>query len=483
MNKRQTKIVGLVMAVYLAVAGMFFLIARQQLYYRDFHTDMLSAATTVGEITAQREIRQRFVPQGDWITSVSLRMGTFARENTAQLTVSIVDESGALLYSVTVPSSGMIDNQVVSLSMDTPLAVSKEQPLYLVLTSPDGAPGNAVTVCLGNAISTGKAAVAQKIAPEDLAIADGVSMEGSLCFQVYERDALLVGKVYWYAVAVLGLLLLGYCLHTSRLASQGKTNRFLTFAATFRRYRFLMKQLILRDFKSRYKRSVLGVLWSFLNPLLTMLVQYVVFSTLFRGDIPNYALYLLTGIVCFNFFSEATSVSSQSIVDNTPLITKVYVPKIIYPTASVVSSTINLLFSIIPLVIVMLITGAYPKPAMLLLPYGLLCLVLLSTGIGLILATGMVFFKDVQFLWNILVMLWMYATPIFYPESIIPSSLLPLYRCNPMYQVVTFCRTILIDGVSPAPSAYFACFLCAVIPMAIGLTLFRKKQDEFILHL
>ena len=483
MNKRHAKILCLVMAVYLALASMFFLIAREQLYYRDSHTDMLSTATTVGEITVHREIRQRFVPKGSWITSVSLRMGTFARENTAQLTVSIEDASGTVLHTVTVPSGGLTDNEVMSLPLDTPLPVTKGQPLYLVLTSPDGVPGNAVTVCLGNSISAGKAAVARKIAPEDLATVDGAPQDGSLCFQIYERSELLVGKIYWYAVACLGLILLIYALRTCRLAFQGKTNRFLTCAAIFRRYSFLMKQLILRDFKSRYKRSVLGVLWSFLNPLLTMLVQYVVFSTLFRGDIPNYSLYLLTGIVCFNFFSEATSNASQSIVDNTPLITKVYVPKIIYPTASVVSSAINLLLSIIPLVIVMLITGAYPKPAMLLLPYGLLCLIFLSTGIGLVLATGMVFFKDVQFLWNILVMLWMYMTPIFYPASIIPAPLLPIYRCNPMYQVVTFCRTILIDGDSPSPSAYFACFLCAAIPMVIGLTLFRKKQDEFILHL
>lgn len=471
------------MAVYLALAGLFFLIAREQMNYQDFHTDMLSAATTVGEITSGREIRQRFVPKGSWITSISLRMGTYARENTAHLTVSIADSSGAVLHSTTVSTEGMVDNAIMSFPLGTHLPVTQKQELYLVLSSPDGVPGNAATVCLGNSISAGKTSLPQKIAPEDLAYADGNPLDGSLCFQIYQRSELLVGKVYWYAVAALGLVLLVYALRTSHLASAGKTNRFLTFTAVFRRYSFLMKQLILRDFKSRYKRSVLGVLWSFLNPLLTMLVQYIIFSTLFRGDIPNFALYLLTGIVCFNFFSEATSVASQSIVANTPLITKVYVPKIIYPTASVVSSAINLLLSLIPLIIVMLITGAYPTPAMLLLPYGLLCLIFLSTGIGLILATGMVFFKDVQFLWNILSMLWMYMTPIFYPESIIPSPLLPLYRCNPLYQVVTFCRTILMDGVSPSPSAYFACFLCAVIPMLLGLTLFRKKQDEFILHL
>lgn len=471
------------MLAYLSLASLFFLIARDQLYYREFHTDMFSSYATVGEIVAGREVRQRFVPEGGWVTSVSLRMGTYGRENTAHLTVSIVDESGTVLYSTTVSTEGMVDNGNLSFPLDTPLPVTQGQALYIVLTSPDGAPGNAVSVCFGNAISTGKASLPKRIAPEDLAYVDGAPLEGSLCFVVYQRSEIMVGKIYWYAVAALGLALLAYALRTSHLASVGKTNRFLDFMAVFRKYSFLMKQLILRDFKSRYKRSVLGILWSFLNPLLTMLVQYVVFSALFRSDIPNYALYLLSGIVCFNFFSEATSVASQSIVANTPLITKVYVPKIIYPTASVVSSTINLLLSVIPLIIVMLITGAYPKPAILLLPYGLLCLILFSTGVGLILATGMVFFKDIQFLWNILVMLWMYLTPIFYPESIIPSSLLPLYRCNPMYQVVTFCRTILLDGVSPAPGAYAACFLCAAIPMAVGLALFRKKQDEFILHL
>lgn len=483
MKKRHIKIVCVVMAVYIALAAMFFLVAREQLNYLDSHTSMLSTATTIGEITSGTEVRQRFVPSGSWVTSVGLRMGTYARENTAHLTVSIADENGAVLHSDTVSSEGMVDNSVMEFPLSTPLPVAKGQTLYLVLTSPDGEPGNAVTVCLGNSISAGKASIPQKIAPEDLVCVDGNHLNGSLCFQVYERSELLVGKIYWYAVAALGLALLAYCLHTCRLASLGKTNRLLKMVATFQRYRFLMKQLILRDFKSRYKRSVLGVLWSFLNPLLTMLVQYIVFSTLFRGDIPNYALYLLTGIVCFNFFSEATSVSSESIVINTPLITKVYVPKIIYPSASIVSSAINLLLSIIPLLIVMLITGAYPKPAIVLLPYGLLCLIFLSTGIGLMLATGMVFFKDVQFLWNILVMLWMYATPIFYPASIIPEPLMPIYRCNPLYHIVTFCRTILIDGVSPSPGSYLACLVCAVIPMFLGITLFRKKQDDFILYL
>ena len=113
----------------------------------------------------------------------------------------------------------------------------------------------------------------------------------------------------------------------------------------FSRYRFLIQQLVSRDFKTKYKRSVLGIVWSFLNPLLTMLVQYVVFSTLFKSSIPHYPAYLLSGIVLFNFFSETTTVGMTSITANAPLITKVYVPKYIYPLTRMLSSTINVALS------------------------------------------------------------------------------------------------------------------------------------------
>ena len=159
------------------------------------------------------------------------------------------------------------------------------------------------------------------------------------------------------------------------------------------RYRFLIRQLVLRDFKTKYKRSVLGVLWSFLNPLLTMSIQYVVFSTLFRSDIPNFIIYLLSGIICFNFFSEATHLCLMSIVANASLIHKVYLPKYIYPFSRTLSSGIDILLSLIPLLIMMLITKTPLRPAALLLPFGLLMLFMLSYGIGLILATMMVFFR------------------------------------------------------------------------------------------
>ena len=249
------------------------------------------------------------------------------------------------------------------------------------------------------------------------------------------------------------------------------------------RYRFLIKQLVARDFKTKYKRSVLGVVWSFLNPLLTMTVQYIVFSTLFRSDTPNFAVYLLSGIVCFNFFSEATSMSLTSIVGNASLITKVYVPKYVYPLTRVMSSTVNFLLALIPLLAAMLLTRTPIRPSALLILVGVLCLFAVSLGIGLVLASSMVFFRDTQFLWGVLSMLWMYATPIFYPETIIPVRFRLLYKCNPLYHIIRFIRIALLQGVSPEPKAYVLMFVASFVPLAIGIAVFRKTQDQFVLNL
>ncbi len=172
-----------------------------------------------------------------------------------------------------------------------------------------------------------------------------------------------------------------------------------------------------------------------------------------------------------------------SIVGNAALITKVYVPKYIYPVSRVLSSTVNLLLSLIPLFAVMLFTGAAVRPALLLLPFGLFCLLVFSLGVGMFLATTMVFFRDTQFLWGVVSMLWMYITPIFYPESIIPDSIMPLYKCNPLYHIVRFIRIIMMDGVSPEPKAYCLCLLVSFIPLLLGAFIFKKQQDKFVLNL
>lgn len=471
----------LALAAYIVLALAFYWVSGEQLHFRDEETAFVSAGEPIGELVQGMEVRQPFTAAADEILSVDMLLSTYARENTARVTVGIVDESGLTLAQTEVTGAEIEDNAVRTISFAQPVQVTPGARYALVLTSPDGVPGNAVTAWQGSTVSTARAQVSVEIA-EPLLV-NGEARDGLLHFSFRMRSYLWFGTYYWYFVLVVGLLLAGYCIYLCLMVRRGKNCLALRVVSAFQRYGYLMRQLVARDFKTKYKRSVLGVLWSFLNPLLTMMVQYIVFSTLFKSDIPNFRLYLLSGIVCFNFFSEATTMGLQSIVGNAALITKVYVPKYIYPISRVFSSAINLLLSLIPLLAVMLLTGTPIRPAILLLPFGLICLVGFCIGMGFILSTLMVFFRDTQFLWGVVGMLWMYATPIFYPESIIPPQYMTLYKCNPMYHIIRFVRIVLIEGVSPEPKAYALCLIASFVPLALGAVIFKRNQDKFILNL
>lgn len=467
------------LALYLVLAVVFYLVAGDQIHYRDRQTDMLSGSAVVGELTAGTVVTQSIWPQGDRLTGLTFYAATYDRQNTGTLHIELHGDGG-LLAVQDVDVSALADNSAFFLPFDVELPGG---PVRVQVTAPDGAPGNAVTLYYGNTRSAARAQVVADLSPDELVQVNGVPLDGGLCLRVSSRDLLWFGAYYWYFVAAGFVLLGGDCLLLLHKNKQGKSTLVLKVISAFSRYRYLMKQLVARDFKTKYKRSVLGVLWSFLNPLLTMLVQYIVFSTLFRSDIPNFSVYLLTGIVCFNFFSEATSMALTSIVGNAALITKVYVPKYIYPLTRVISSTINFLLALVPLLAVLLVTRTPIRPAILLMPLGIVCLFAVSLGIGMLLASAMVFFRDTQFLWGVLSMLWMYATPIFYPESIIPAGVMPLYKCNPLYHVIRFIRILLIDGISPEPKAYALMLLTALAPLVLGVLVFKRTQDRFVLHI
>jgi len=288
---------------------------------------------------------------------------------------------------------------------------------------------------------------------------------------------------YFIFMGAVGIILTLYCLRLVHCQKTGKRNYVLNLLNVVEKYDFLLRQLVSRDFKTKYKRSVLGVLWSFLNPLLMMFVQYIVFSTLFKSDIPYFAVYLLIGIVFFNFFSEATNMGLMSIVGNASLITKVYIPKYIFPVSRVLSSAINLLISMVPLFFAVIISRIRITPAVLLLPFSIICMIAFCIGMCFILSAAMVYFRDIQFLWSVASMLWMYATPIFYPETILPQNLLVLFKMNPMYHFIRFSRTIIIDGISPEPKAYLFCIIAAFVPLVIGAKIFKKAQNGFALHI
>lgn len=251
----------------------------------------------------------------------------------------------------------------------------------------------------------------------------------------------------------------------------------------FSKYRPLIRELVTRDLKVKYRRSVLGYMWSILNPLLMMLLQTLVFSYMFRFDIPNFPLYLICGNTLFNFFNESTNMGMGSVLGNASLIKKVYVPKFIFPISRVVSSFVNLLFSLAAILLVMLITRSPFYWTILLVWAPLLLLLTFCCGMAVLLSALAVYFRDLQYLYGILTMAWMYATPLFYPLSALPPFMVPVIKLNPLYHYINCMRCLVMYGTVPGPNTWIACIGSAVVMMGVGLAAFRKLQRNFILYL
>jgi len=476
------KLAQIAIGIYLIMAIAFYFLCGEQLHVKNDVRESVTLSNALGELIKGESVLQSFYVKGDRITELAVQVATYGRENSGHLQIQIWDQ-GNLLHEEIVDVGTLIDGEFYRINIKEPLNTHPDDKITMMIQSLDGSPGNAITLWTGNTISTGRLNIAKNpILGEDLIFKDQVIKE-SLCFYVSTETDLIFGQYYWQFTFLVFIILCIYFLYIIRQDKKGNITNIVRFIDSFTKYQFLLQQLVARDFKTKYKRSVLGILWSFLNPLLMMTVQYIIFSTLFKSTITNFAVYLLIGIVCFNFFNEAVTYSLMSIVGNSNLITKVYVPKYIYPISKICSAGINMLFSIIPVIIVLIATKASLSYAMLITPFGIACLMMFSLGIGLILASSMVFFRDTQFLWGIVSLLWMYATPIFYPETIIPENFLVLYKMNPLYHFIRFIRITLINGVSPEPRAYFVCLLAAIIPLVIGIVIFKKTEDKFILNI
>ena len=248
-----------------------------------------------------------------------------------------------------------------------------------------------------------------------------------------------------------------------------------------KKYLPLLRELVFRDIKVRYRRSILGMLWTVLNPLLMMGVMTIVFSQLFRNSIDNFAIYYLSGYIFYSFINDSTTAALFSVVYNASLMKKVYIPKYMFPVSKVVSGLVNLGFSFVALLIVMLITRTSVKLTILLLPVIILYIVMFATGLGLVLATLYVFFRDFGHLYGIVMLIWLYLTPLFYPEDILPETLRHFLLFNPMYHFVQYFRDILLYGIWPSVEQNIICFSMGIGVLLIGIIVFYKEQDRFIL--
>ena len=262
------------------------------------------------------------------------------------------------------------------------------------------------------------------------------------------------------------------------------TNKFKSFMDEFWTYKDLLRLLVLRNVKLKYRRSFLGYVWSVLNPLLIMIVMTIVFSTMFNRNIENFPVYLFCGQLLFNFMNTSPHQAIFAITGNAALLKKTYVPKYIFVLSKITSGLVDCVFSLGALLIVIVATGAKLTPWALLFPVVFLQLYIFCIGFGLFLAQANVFFRDSQFIYNAVTTAWMYLTPIFYPIEMLPDWVAWVIRhLNPMYFYVGQFRDLVYYGRSPDPFLFAAGCLTALGVLVVGLWCFRRSEDRFILYI
>ncbi len=256
----------------------------------------------------------------------------------------------------------------------------------------------------------------------------------------------------------------------------------------FLKYRFLLIELVKKGIKLRYRRSYLGIVWSLLEPLLMMIVLTFVFGSILgrSGDGVSYPVYILSGRLCFTFFSSSTRSSLRSIRANSGMIKKVYVPKYLYPLSEVLYNYVIFLISLIVLVAVSCVLGVYPKLTWLLAFVPLLQLLLFSFGVSMLLATIGVFFRDMEYLWSVVTTLLMYMSAIFYfPNQIFGGSSdwkMKIVELNPVYCIITNFRNCVFGSAMNLQYLAYTTVI-SVVFIVVGVYAFVKKQDRFILEI
>ncbi|MBI5033454.1 MAG: ABC transporter permease [Chloroflexi bacterium] len=265
------------------------------------------------------------------------------------------------------------------------------------------------------------------------------------------------------------------------LVYDSKRHRFALFAdiAELVRYRDLLWSLVQRDLTVRYKRSVLGFLWTMLNPLLVMLVMTIVFSTFFRFSIEHYAVYLLSGTILWNFFAQSTSMAMHNLVWAGGLVNKIYIPKSVFVVSAIFVGLVNFLLALIPLSLIMLFTGQSFSPTIFFLPIPIFLMFIFALGVGLAVSALAVFFADVIDIYQVALTVLMYLTPLFYPVDIVPEKYLLFIHLNPVYYFIEIFRQPIYQGVLPETYLLLRAALVALTALVIGWWFFTRKSNEF----
>ncbi|MDR1088334.1 MAG: ABC transporter permease [Coriobacteriales bacterium] len=259
--------------------------------------------------------------------------------------------------------------------------------------------------------------------------------------------------------------------------------RIRRYLPALKQYRHLLSSLVARDLKVKYRRSALGVAWSVINPLFMMLIVTFVFSQVFRIQVENYPIFYLTGSIVYTFVNEATNSSMNSIIANAGLIKKVYIPKYLFPLQACITAAVNASLSLVAVAIVFAVFQAPLHFTLFLTPVPLLYAGVFSLGLGLILSALVVYFRDIAHIYGIWCLAWFYVTPILYPLSILPDFAQTILLFNPLVHFVNYSRAVMLDGIVPGLQENLICLGFALSTLTLGILVFKRAQEKFILYL
>ena len=250
-----------------------------------------------------------------------------------------------------------------------------------------------------------------------------------------------------------------------------------------KRHRFLFEELVKRDFKKKYKRTVLGMGWSILSPLLTLLVMKLVFTRFFGRDMEHYTTYLFCGNLIFSYFSDSANQGMSSLMNNAGIFTKVNVPKYLFLLARNIQTLINFGLTLALFFLFCVVDGIVFTWKFLLLLYPLAMLLLFNIGIGLILSALYVFFRDIQYLWSVFTMLLMYMSAIFYTIDGYSQSVQNLFLLNPIYLFIRYFRKIVIEATIPTMWFHLLLFADVAVAIGLGAGMYKKYTTRFLYYL
>ena len=461
-------VIFLIMGVIYYVVGYGSL---KKVAYSEEYSAIAPTGVT-SNLTEGTVIIQECIVHADYIEGVTLRFATYGDSLKAgKINVSLKNSEGLQLAKKEIPVLDLQDNEDYYVEFDKIVEIDNGEKVCLAIWESDNSDGNVATLWLGAKQKACNLYVGEK------------EIENTLCFVLKEVKDGHFNFLFMFSFALFFGAFLLMCMLQKRKEEKNIKSGLGECIYIFKNYRFLLKQLIGRDFAVKYRRSYLGAVWVILNPLLTMIVLSAVFSFIFRFDIENFSVYLILGQIVFNFFSEATQISITTITGSGQMIKKIYVPKYIFPLSKTMFSFFNFVLTFIPVALVMIYYKIPLTVNIVYLPLLLISYFCFTLGVSFILSALQVFLRDTQYLYGIFLTLLGYLTPIFYSIT----SLSPLFQkimlINPLFHYMNVLRTILLYGMAPTVQQMSACMIIGVLFLSIGITYFYKRQKKFILYI